>query len=499
MLVNNHSGMKAIYSVVVVCFFLTFGVGVFAMTLEPDESWILLSTMKAFGIPLPPTSAVDHPVLTSGGLHFLLHGLMALEWGKDILPHRLASLGSTLILLGIVFKLIESQVKDRVLAAAGTALFATAPGFLLQSSLATAEIVASTTFLLATLYWVYFGSRSAGMALLGGVLFGLACATRMTCLSMLPAILVWSVLTQPSWRARVIYPLLGIAVALIVFASFEAAYIFAFSDFSLTAFSKNALATGLSRPYEGIIMRLNYLTVGDGIIPVMGIVALTGWFITRLDAGIDDRKLLELCGLLFLAGCAGWLAWLFKSPIPHIRYLWPAIPLLWLTAILLGISALRRVTSVKTVMIAHVVIILMCAVQGALNVRLLAVGDSLALVYEYARQSDIKGSNYFFQARINQEETARLLEKLPASANIYALVEAAAYPLTYMSQRKIQKFRPPFKASAEDYLLIQPWDRSIWLPGWSFISWIKENASLVDRNGQYELYRVREGAQLAER
>ena len=143
-----------LYVAIVVCFCLTFGAGVFILTVEPDEAWILMSTMKAFRIPLPPTTAVGFPTTTTGGLHFVLHGLVALLRSGDILVHRLVSICFTLILLGLVFKVIEHRVKDRILAAAGTALFAAAPGFLLQASLATSEIIATTTFLLAALFWV---------------------------------------------------------------------------------------------------------------------------------------------------------------------------------------------------------------------------------------------------------------------------------------------------------------------------------------------------------
>ncbi|MBL0283526.1 MAG: glycosyltransferase family 39 protein [Zoogloea sp.] len=230
MLVKKLHLLLPVYAAIVVCFCLTFGGGVLALTVEPDEVWILMSTMKAFGIPLPPTSALDNPVTTTGGLHFVLHGLMALLWGGDLLVHRLASISVTLILLGLVFNLIERRIKDRVLAAAGTALFAAAPGFLLQASLATAEIIATTVFLLAALFWVRFGSRSPGMAILGGVLFGLACATRMTCLSMLPAILVWSVLAHRGWVARLVHPVLAVAVAVLVFVGCVAVYFAAFGD-----------------------------------------------------------------------------------------------------------------------------------------------------------------------------------------------------------------------------------------------------------------------------
>ncbi|ACF11858.1 hypothetical protein Cpar_1460 [Chlorobaculum parvum NCIB 8327] len=400
-MIQKKTVLTTVYSAIVICFILIFGIGVFAMTVEPDESCILMSTMKAFGIRFLPASAVEVPVLTSGGVHFVLHGLIALVWGENIFVHRLASLLVTGLLLGIVFKIIELRVKDRVLAAAGTALFVTAPGFLLQASLATAEIVATTIFLLGALYWVHFGHRSMGMAILGGVLFGLACATRMICLTMLPAILVWSAFVHRG--ARLIYPIIAIYVAIFVFIGFEAAYLYAFGDFSKSHLLATAGAAGLAPLYGGIIMRLNYLVVANGIIPVMAIVALLAWFISLLDNEKYDRKLLDLCSFLLLAGGVGWLVWVLKSPIPHIRYLWPAIPLLWLAAILLGLTILSRVRQDRTIMIAHSAIILMCAIQVLLNIRILAVGDSLALVYE-----DVRGSRLGTPGNYSRLEQTRM-------------------------------------------------------------------------------------------
>lgn len=489
--------LSLVYFAIVVCFCLSFVFGAFILTVEPDEVWNLMSTMKALGIPLPPTSAVDKPITTTGGLHFVLHGLIALWRSGDILAHRLASIGVTLVLLIVVFKLIERHVKDRVLAAAGTALFVTAPGFLLQASLATSEIIATTIFLLASLFWVRSGTQSLSMALLGGTLFGLACATRMTCLSMLPAILVWSAIAHRGWIARFVYPLMAITAAVLVFAGCVGMYVYAFGD---TPWSKFLVATGLSSgigvPFPGVMLRLNYLTVANGIIPTAAIVALAGWFASRLELQKEsDQDITRLCGFLLLAGSAGWLSWVLKAPISHIRYLWPAIPLMWLTAVLLGVSALGRVLRMKTAMIGHLTIILICATQGLLNVRMLAVGDSLELVYETARQSSLGIPQNIFTARKDQEAMASLVAALPPSATIHALMEPAAYPITYLSSRTVRSFRQPMQTAGENYLLVLPTDYSVWLPNWDVIGWLQVNTTLVERRGKYALYRVHGSSQ----
>ena len=488
---NTKTLLFSIYAVIVAGFCLTFVAGVFALTVEPDEVWNLMSTMKAFGLPMPHTSALDSPVTTTGGLHFVLHGLIALWRSGDIAIHRFASLAVTLILLGVVFGVVERHVKDRVLALAGTAVFAAAPGLLLQASLATSEIIATTTFLLATLFWVRYGSRSVAMALLGGVLFGLACATRMTCLSMLPALLVWSIFAHRGWAARLGYPLLAVGISVLVFVGMVAIYFAAFGDTPWSEFMVAAgSASGITRPSLGILMRLNHVVVGDGIIPVLAVLALMGWFFCRLESDGDDPEPLGLCGFLLLAGGMGWLAWLLKAPIPHIRYLWPAIPMVWLAAILLGLTALGRSKRPRSVSVTHGVLVVACAIQGLLNVRMLAVGDSLALVYEVARGVRLGTPRDFLAPRKNQQILAGKLATLPASTTVLAFTAEAAYPMTYLSGRTVKALLEPVNASVGDYLLVQPSDHLIWRPRWELLSWLQNNTTLVERQGDYSLYRV---------
>ena len=484
-----------LYAAVLVVLCLTFGIGVFALTVEPDEVWNLMSTMKAFGLPLPATSAVNYPVTTTGGLHFVLHGLVAIVRSGDIVLHRAVSVAITLLLLAIVFSTVASHLKNRVLAAAGTALFAVAPGFLLQASLATSEIIATTVMLLAALFWFRFGSRSASYAALGGVLFGVACATRMTCLSMLPAILIWSIFMQRGWLARVVLPALAVTFAVAVFLGLTATYFAAFGDTPWSEFMvASSSASGVSRAFPGLMLRLNYLAVSDGILPLAGMVALSGWLLHRASFPYNEQGLISFCALLLLTGGAGWLAWLLKAPIPHIRYLWPALPLIWLAIILLGLSELHRVKQAKSLAIAHLTIICICAGQVLLNARMLAVGDSLTLVYEAARRTELGTPRQLFEVRKHQQAMADLLAGLPQSATVHALAEPAAYPMTYLSGRTITSLAQAGEASAPRYLLVQAYDRSIWPTSWDRISWLQNNAKLEVRHGDYWLYRIRADA-----
>lgn len=495
MMEKQPAWLMPVHAAVVAVFCLTFGIGVFALTVEPDEVWNLMSTMKAFGLPLPPTSAVNQPVTTTGGLHFLLHGVVALVRSGDIVFHRAISIATTLLLLFIVFKTVAFHINDRVLAAAGTALFAAAPGFLLQASLATSEVIATTAILLAALFWFRFGSKSTGFAALGGVLFGIACATRMTCLAMLPAILVWSIFTKRGWSGQLVFPVIAIAFAVAIFLGLTATYFAAFGDTPWSEFMvASGSASGVSRAFPGLMLRLNYLAVSDGIFPLTGLLALAGWFVHRASSEQNKQGMVSFCGLLLLAGGAGWLAWLLKAPIPHIRYLWPALPLIWLAIIMLGLSELHRVNHPRALVIAHLTIVCICFGQVLLNVRMLAVGDSLTLVYEAARRTELGTPRKLFEVRKHQQAMADHLAGLPKSAKVHALSEPAVYPMTFLSGRTIASLSEFGEASVTRYLLIQAYDRSIWPASWDRISWLQNNAKLEVRHGDYWLYRIRADA-----
>jgi hypothetical protein len=194
------------------CFLLLFAAGAVFFTVEPDEAWILLSTMKAFGLPVPDTSAVATPILTSGGLHTLVHGVIAI-FTTSIIAHRAVSVLFSAGLLGLVFAILRGLPASPGLAAAGTAMFAAVPGFVLQAGLATAEVMATTLMLGGLLLWVRRGLQSAVGAVWAGVLVGLASATRVNCVVALGAMVVGILLARISWRERLLRSGLGIGVA----------------------------------------------------------------------------------------------------------------------------------------------------------------------------------------------------------------------------------------------------------------------------------------------
>lgn len=204
-----------------------------------------------------------------------------------------------------------------------------------------------------------------------------------------------------------------------------------------------------------------------------------------------------LCVLLLLIGVIGWAAWAVEAPIPHLRYLWPALPALWLCGILLLLGWLMALEAGRTRLLLHAVIVSVWATQFALSSGQVAYGDSLALVYEASRRAPITGFEPF-SARRNQERLASVVAGVPADAQVYALIEPVAYPITWLTGRKIRWLSeapgPSLSVQGDQYLILFPSDKNIWNPTLAVLDWIEANATLYSRFGDYSVYRIKADA-----
>src|SRR5947207_10996752 len=79
------------FGVLIALFIGLLAVSVHFLTIEPDEAWNLLSTGQIAGGPFDGAEIVTAPVVTSGGIHTLIHYLL-LWFGLPIEVHRLVSL-----------------------------------------------------------------------------------------------------------------------------------------------------------------------------------------------------------------------------------------------------------------------------------------------------------------------------------------------------------------------------------------------------------------------
>lgn len=475
------------YSLLIAVFAL-FCAGTRLLTIEADEAWSLVSAAKAMGTARALPYGIDNPVVTSGGLYAVLQGVLS-RLDQGILLHRMVSIGFALGLIAVVHGLLTRYSPDRTVVSLGLCFFVAAPGWYLVAPLALAEIIASTILLLSFVYWTRQGGLSLASTLLAGTLFGLACATRMTCLGALPAVFIWSALFQSNWRSRFLYPGLAIAIAVLVFAGLTTLYSLMFGVSNVAEFlSYLKLSTGL---YQGqrLERRINFLLSANAYLPALGIMAIATWYARgfRVHRGTEAYR---LGALLVLSGILLWVSWLFKAPIAHVRYLWPAIPFLWLSVILAGFIHLNSGTFRRVPGFVHAIVVAACVIQGLLSLRALAVSESLTLAYELSGRAPLSRFSQPFEARSNQAAMARQLSSLDAGSTVFAFNPLAAIPGTYESGRRILSIHSAPSFGSRDYVLLLPSDLDLFKPAWGAIAWIENNTTLVQAYGDYVLRSV---------
>ncbi len=480
------------YGVFVVLFLALLVAAVHFLTIEPDEAWALLSTGQLVGGPFERAGFVSSPVVTSGGLHTLIHYAL-LRGALPIEAHRLVSVVFSVLTLGMIFFLAKAQWSSASAGLVAAAAFLTCPGFLLQAGLATAEMMSTFLLIGAAWHWTVRGSASLAGSVLSGVLFGLSCATRMSALIALPAIVIWSLLYQRTVPRAILHGVVAATIGLAFLLLSVSAYYALFSTNDLQAFAHNlGWATGFGQR-KGVPWLLSYFATSESMFPA-AVMTVAGVALIQSPQQGPFSAIRPLCVMLLLIGVIGWAAWIVKAPIPHLRYLWPALPALWLCGIVLLLERLMALAPGRARLLLHVTFISVLATQFALSLRQVAYGDSLALVYEAARRAPT-GWFKSFRARQDQERLASVVASLPADAQIYALIEPVAHPITWLTGRGIYQLSTlPDRPQVDRYLILFPSDKNIWTPTLAAMNWIQANATLHARVNDYSLYRIKADA-----
>ena len=485
-----------LYAGVVAVFLLLFLAAAKLLTVEADEAWNLLSTMHAFGISLPPTDAILSPVLTSGGVHFLIHGLLA-RITDSMFAHRLVSLVFAIALLATAYRALRQMDRPKPVALAGTALFAAVPGFLFQAGLATAEIIATYFTILGCLYWARRGQSSNLAALLSGLLFGLACATRVNCVVVLPAILIYALLAGDVSLTRLGRVLLTIGTAGATMLLAIAVYFIAAQASSGSEVGHFFLgATGVTAPKSPTHVVWAFV-ISDRVMPIWLIAAIGAAYVVSTSEGGDGAtgaQSSKVSALLLLVGLAGLAAWIAKAPIPHVRYLWPAVPCLWLAGIIQltqpAITAQRGLRALPF----HLLILAACGARIAADSLSLANGESLTLVYQANGMSPLQLPNGSFHAARDQRALAAFVASQASDARFYGLIPANSYPLTLLGRRAI----PPVQtmgSAGPRFLIVNPADVSVWHPDAAFVQWMRASTTPAFVSGDFAAFRVKDSAQ----
>ena len=478
-----------LHSILIALFILTAGLAALFFTVEGDESWMLMSTLHAFGIRLQLTSALSNPTITTGGAHLLIHGVLA--WiTQGILIHRLVSVFFSVALIWMVYRILKYLEISRDFAAAGAALFTAVPGFLLQSSLATGEII-STTFLVgASFHFVRFGRFNTRDACVSGVLLGIACATRISVAFALAAPPLFVVITSNDIKREAISA--GVAVLTAFFTAAASVGLYLVASHAASAHEQLpylAQATGVGSSQPKIGRYLQYATIANRIVPsllIIGTLASCYIFAGRPRYS----KATPICAIFLITGVLGWISWTLVAPIPHLRYLWPSVVCFWLAGIVQLVTFATNSLDPKFKIAAHAVVAAACFYALATDILLIAQGESLLLVYQAIDGSPLVLSGQKFTAARDQLALARFMQSQPDEAKFFSIFEPATYPITYLSHRVISSVEH-MQPSDKNFVILVPAQYSIWRLSPEFSCWRRANAVTVFSRGGFVALRVR--------
>ena len=259
------------YSFLIASFLFLVLAAIRFLTVEADESWILLSIGHLIGGPFAGMGVLSGPVVTSGGLYAVMHYPLMLA-GTSVEIHRMVSFVFAGLTILAVYLIIRAQGARTWVALFGVVAFLTVPGLLLQAGMATAEMMATFLVIVGAWYWTDRGSLTLAGSVRSGLLFGLACATRTSAFIVVPAIIAWGALYHRSFRHLMTNTLIACGVACVVFilgtatlyALFRAGNEANFGDVA-TFFGKT---TGLTAK-RGLTSCMAYFFASNNLVPTL--------------------------------------------------------------------------------------------------------------------------------------------------------------------------------------------------------------------------------------
>jgi hypothetical protein len=481
-----------LYGIFLAGFLFLFCAAARLLTLETDEAWILLSTAHAFGVRVPATGDLGSPTVTTGGPHLLIHGLIAFAT-MDVLVHRLVSIVAAAGLLWLVYRIFRATGSRPGLAAAGTASFAAAPGFLFQAGLATGEVIATALLVAATVHWIWRGSSSLPAAMVTGVMLGAAIAARVNLLAAGFALIAYVLLTRPQNVEMARRAIVAVGVGTIVAG---ACFIVYYKTGDAGDRSYLGVSTGLDGAKTFPEMLLS-MEIANQYLPLLLVVGIIGAWLIGISKELGSeaaRRSSELSGLLLLMGMAMLLAWILIAPLPHLRYVWPAIACIWLAGILLLLNHWSEAQRTTPRLALHGLAVSACVYSLVTGLNSLADGESISLAYQATGNSPrvVQPRGQSFRAAADQRSLAAFVASRP-SASFYAFVPHVSYALVYLSGRKLEPLSS-LSGGGERYLLISPADYRVWHPGPSFGAWARSYTHPAFSSGGFAALRIRDGA-----
>jgi hypothetical protein len=232
-------------------------------------------------------------------------------------------------------------------------------------------------------------------------------------------------------------------------------------------------------------------------VPLLVVVS-GAWFWLRRRVADAPRGL----DLLVIFAWLQWFAWIARSPIPHLRYVWPGLAGF---AVLAGVAlaalhAHGRRQDDSALRLVALSAGLACLVTGyAAGLRSVVHGEGDLLSMEWSNEVARSPHYRRFDHARHQREMSRHLEQVVAPDEV-VMVLGSSLPNGYLSRRRLYRaswfvnngwWETPERLPKR--ILVTPWIGSYERLRDSGRRWIEDNCTLEARYGAWLLYRV-EGA-----
>lgn len=474
-------------------------VGPAVMSLGTDEAWVL-NGLRSLLEPRVPDLSTE--LISSNGGLFAIASIV-LEWiaPGSIVVHKLLSVsclfGAWFVSLRLVRRFAisfltkgwTSVVISPLLMLPGLVDVGTAA---LGTSCAILLLVSSVTV------WTDDELSTVRKVLGAGVMFGLAVGSRLDVALFAPAFFVSALFFRLQSRRFdwSVLPMLTVAAVLIVLNSYSQTWSAVPIDLHATAGAR-----GFANWYFDYPKLLNQFSTGLSLFApavAAAIVVATWWPRTAPSRPEGEhrqwRQLRILQSMLLVGGVCMGLGWLFRAPIPHLRYLWPTLFCFALLGSLVMAGLLDqalRGADARRILLCHIFASIALAGAVAGNMRALINADSDILSWEWSHEM---AYDYFrrFVAKSDQASAAQFVTQLdPASTTVYS---AVPFALRYLARRAVVDM---VDGSAlrrvtprQGYIVLTPINGALIEMSTEGRQWISDNTKLVAQFGRYSIYKV---------
>lgn len=472
--------------------------GVWLITLGYDEAWILRGIQGILNT--QPAETAVAPVLTTGGIFALAQVIMTGIFGTELWIQRSFSLVCTALIVVLVWKWSNRSAGTSLAGPLGiAALFAT-PGFFVLGTTAYATLPALLLVLASFGAYEALSPGTWRRRFVLGLLGGLAAATRFNCGFALPALLVVALFSGQDARRR---QLTDVIIASAIGAGILFGCIFLYASVGNSGLvttqqvTDSALRTSLINYPE----YLNRWNTAEGFSPLPLLVLATcvgGFVISRSPErrNVDSSSFAPWAALLCF-GWMAWAAWLVAAPIPHLRYIMPAVAAFWIV-LGLGTASLHAWglrCSQPIPRVAALLIALSCTVSSiGSTARNLIHGNGNVLAWEWAGQSR---TSYFtrFRHKQYQVRAANYLRETTGEGEA-VLALGLNQELGYLADRAVFEARVLSQRGFWDpktlprRIVLSPVLGNFLYLNMETRRWIDENCTLEAQFGPYSFYRV---------